>query len=253
MKMHVLSGGRLRMRASMYFPELPKEQTAEFPCSCFLVRHAQGNVLFDTGCHPAVETDAAARWGKLARAFAPVHRPGDNVVGDLAKLKLRPDDVDVVINSHLHMDHCGCNEFFKQATFFVHAKELEAAADPQSEGKGYFRADWDHPMPVQAIDAALDLFDDNRIVLLPLPGHTPGSIGAKIELDRSGCFILASDAAPVRQNFERDYSPKNSWDASLFCRSLAELRRLEQGGAAILFGHDAAQWNTLKKGAVAYD
>jgi hypothetical protein len=153
MKMHVLSGGRLRMRASIYFPEVPKEQTAEFPCSCFLIRHPQGNVLFDTGCHPAVETDAVARWGTLARAFAPVHQPGENVVGDLAKLTLRPDDIDVVINSHLHMDHCGCNEFFKKATFFIHAKELEVAADPQFEGKGYFRADWDHPMPIKTIDA----------------------------------------------------------------------------------------------------
>jgi N-acyl homoserine lactone hydrolase len=210
--------------------------------------HPQGNVLFDTGCHPAVETDAAARWGTLARAFVPVHQPGENVVGDLAKLKQRPDDVDVVINSHLHMDHCGCNGFFKKATFFVHAKELEVAADPQSEGKGYFRADWDHPMPIQAIDAAWDLFDDNRIVLLPLPGHTAGSIGAKVELDRSGCFILAADTAPVRQTLERDYSPTNSRDASLFCRSLAELRRFEKQGGTVLFGHDEAQWGYSEKG-----
>ena len=253
MKMHVLSGGRLRMRASMYFPEVPREQTAEFPCSCFLIRHPQGNVLFDTGCHPAVETDATARWGNLARAIAPVHRPGDNVVGNLANLKLRPDDIDVVVNSHLHMDHCGCNAFFTKATFVVHAQELAVAADPQSEGKGYFRADWDLPMTVEAIDATRDLFDDNRIVLLPLPGHTVGSLGAKVELDRSGCFILAADAAAVRQNLERDYAPKNSWDASRFCGSLAELRRLEKQGGTIIFGHDDAQWQALNKGAAAYD
>ena len=253
MRMHVLSGGRLRMRAAMYFPELPKEQTAEFPCSCFLIRHPQGNVLFDTGCHPIVETDAATRWGGLARAFVPMHRPGDNVVGGLAALNLRPDDIDVVINSHLHMDHCGCNEFFKKATFFAHARELATAADPSSEGKGYFRADWDHAMPVKPVDGAHDIFDDDRIVLLPLPGHTPGSLGAKIELDRSGCIVLAADAAAVRENLERDYAPKNSWDAVLFCRSLAELRRLAKQGAAIIFGHDDAQWRTLKKAGDAYE
>jgi glyoxylase-like metal-dependent hydrolase (beta-lactamase superfamily II) len=101
--------------------------------------------------------------------------------------------------------------------------------------------------------AARDVFDDNRIVLLPLPGHTAGSIGAKLEFDRSGCFILAADAVPVRQTLERDYSPKNSRDAALFCRSLAELRRLEKQGSTILFGHDAEQWNILRKGAFAYD
>jgi glyoxylase-like metal-dependent hydrolase (beta-lactamase superfamily II) len=253
MRMHVLSGGRLRLRASMYFPELPREQTAEFPCSCFLIRHRQGNVLFDTGCHPSVETDATARWGGLARAFVPTHRPGENVLGGLAALGLRPDDIDVVVNSHLHMDHCGCNEFFKRATFFVHGKELDFVVDPSSEGRGYFRTDWDHPMPVKRVEAAVDIFDDDRIVLLPLPGHTPGSLGAKVELGRTGCVILAADAAAVRENLERDYSPKNSWDASLFCRSLGELRRLAQQGAAIFFGHDDAQWQTLKKGGDAYE
>jgi glyoxylase-like metal-dependent hydrolase (beta-lactamase superfamily II) len=251
--MHVLSGGRLRMRASVYFPDLPKEQTAEIPCPCFLVRHKQGNVLFDTGCHPAVELDAHGRWGTLANAFVPVQQRGENVLGGLAKLGLTPGDIDVVVNSHLHMDHCGCNAFFERATFFIHAGELEVAADPASEGKGYFRADWDHPMPIQTVTEAKDIFDDNRIVLLPLPGHTRGSIGAKVELDRSGGFILAADAAPVRQTLEGDYSPANSWDAHRFCKSLAELRRLENTGCTILFGHDDHQWNSLRKGGDAYD
>jgi len=241
------------MRASTYFPELPKEQTAEFPCPCFLIRHPQGNVLFDTGCHPSVETDAVARWGDLARRYVPIHPSGENVIVGLAELKLQPYDIDIVVNSHLHMDHCGCNEFFTRATFFVHAKELEFAADPVSDGRGYFRADWNHPMPIEAIRSARDLFDDNRIVLLPLPGHTPGSMGAKVELDRSGCFVLAGDAASVRLNLECDYSPENSWDRSLFCTSLAELRRLQKQKATILFGHDDAQWNTLRKGSNGYD
>jgi N-acyl homoserine lactone hydrolase len=251
--MHVLSGGHLRMRASTYFPELPEEHTAEFPCPCFLIRHPQGNVLFDTGCHPSVETDAVARWGRLAHRYVPIHAIGENVVGGLSELNLQPDDIDVVVNSHLHMDHCGCNEFFKNATFFVHANELEFAADPVSEGKGYFRADWNHPMPIEAIEGARDLFDDNRIVLLPLPGHTPGSMGVRVELDRDGCFVLAGDAAAVRQNLDHDYSPKNSWDRSLFCASLEELRRLQKQKATILFGHDDAQWSMLKKGRDGYD
>jgi glyoxylase-like metal-dependent hydrolase (beta-lactamase superfamily II) len=253
MKLHVLSGGRLRMRRSMYFPEAPREETAEFPVSCFLIRHRQATVLFDTGCHPAVETDAEGRWGGVARAVAPIHRPGDNLIGALAALDLAPDDIDVVINSHLHMDHCGCNEFFTRASFVVHARELAFAADPANAGRGYFRADWDYPMRVEAVDGARDLFDDNRIVLVPLPGHTPGSMGARLELARTGAVMLAADAAAVRQNLEQDFSPRNSWDAAGFCASLAELRRIEAGGATLLFGHDDAQWRTLKKGADAYD
>jgi glyoxylase-like metal-dependent hydrolase (beta-lactamase superfamily II) len=251
--MHVLSGGRLRMRVNTYFPELMKEQTAEFPCSCFLIRHKQGNILFDTGCHPAVETDAAARWGEEARKFVPVHRVGDNVLGGLAKLKLGPADIDVVINSHLHMDHCGCNEFFRKAVFLIHADEIAAASAASGERRGYFRADWDHPMSIEAVRGEQDLFDDGRVVLLPLPGHTAGTIGARIELDRSGSFVLAADAAPVRQCFVQGYSPSNSWNPARSCASLTELQRLEQQGSTILFGHDEDQWLTLNKTIQAYD
>jgi glyoxylase-like metal-dependent hydrolase (beta-lactamase superfamily II) len=151
------------------------------------------------------------------------------------------------------MDHCGCNQFFKKATFVAHATEWATAADPSSEGKGYFRDDWDHPMRRDAIDGAKDLFDDDAIVLLPLPGHTPGSIGAKLELPRTGCVVLAADAAAVRANMTSEFSPKNSWNADQFRRSLGELQRLDQQRAMLLFGHDADQWATLKKGADAYD
>ena len=72
MKMHLLSGGRLRMRRGIYYPGAAKEETMEMPVSCTLLKHPQGLVLFDTGCHPSVINDAEARWGSLARFMTPV-------------------------------------------------------------------------------------------------------------------------------------------------------------------------------------
>jgi hypothetical protein len=51
MEMHMLSGGRLRTRRSAYIPGAAESDTIERRCSA-LLRHAQGNVLFDTGCDP---------------------------------------------------------------------------------------------------------------------------------------------------------------------------------------------------------
>jgi hypothetical protein len=62
MKMHVLSGGRLRLKRSIYFPDADRAETMDAPVSAFLIRHRQGNVLFDSGRHPSVVDDAAARW-----------------------------------------------------------------------------------------------------------------------------------------------------------------------------------------------
>ena len=253
MKMHALSGGRLEMKKRMFYPDAEPDLRVELPVSCFLLRHPQGNVLFDTGCHPSVENDAEARWGGLVKFMTPVLRPGENVIDELSALDLGPQDIDLVINSHLHCDHCGCNEFFNKATFIIHANELEVVRDPESEGKGYFRADWDHPMPVDAIAGEKDLFGDERVVALPLPGHTQGLIGALVNLDRSGTFLLAADAVSVRQNLDTGYAPKNTWNPDLFHNSMDEIRRIEAGGATVLCGHDAAEWAQVKKGADAYD
>lgn len=247
MKMHVLPGGRVRMRRSIFYPGAARDEQIELPVGCFLLRYAQGNVLFDTGCHPQTATDAAGRWGGLAKIMVPMHGPEDNPVAGLGRLGLSPDDVDLVVCSHLHPDHCGCNQFFRRATLLCHRAELEAARAPDADAMGYMPADWDQPMKVDAVDGERDVFGDGRLVLLPLPCHTPGMLAALVALDRSGRFLLASDTVSVRASLDGDYAPRNTWNAEALLRSLAEVRRIEAAGATVVCGHDAAQWETLRK------
>jgi len=253
MKMHFLSGGRLRMRKNIFLPDADRSETIELPVSSALLRHGQANVLFDTGCHPSVPENAEARWGGLAKLMTPIMQPGEHVLSGLAALGLAPEDIDMVINSHLHPDHCGCNEFFRKATFLVHGEEMAAARAPGSEAMGYIAADWDVPMPVDEVAGQRDVFGDGRIVLLHLPGHTPGSIGALTQLERSGTFLLAGDTVSLRQTLDTGVVPRNTWNGEALLKSLAEIRRIEASGATIVCSHDAAQWETLRKGADAYD
>jgi N-acyl homoserine lactone hydrolase len=253
MKMHVLCGGRLRMRKSIFLPDAERSDTIELPVASFLLRGAQGNVLFDTGCHPSVANDAPARWGGLAKLMVPIMGPDDNVVAGLAALGLRADDIDVVVCSHLHPDHCGCNGFFKRATVMMHARELEAARAPGAAAAGYLAADWDHPAPIDLVTRERDLYGNGRIVLISLPGHTPGTMAALVALDRTGAVLLASDTVSLRATLDTGIVPKNTQDPDALVKSLAEVRRIEVGGAMIICGHDAGQWATLRKGADAYD
>lgn len=253
MKMHILSGGRLRMKKSIYYSDAARDDMLELPVSCILLRHAQGNVLFDTGCHPTIAENAEARWGGLAKYMTPVMPPGDHVLNGLKAVGLGPDDIDVVVCSHFHTDHCGCNEFFKKSTIIVHARELEAAQAPDAINKGYFSADWKNDIPLKIIEREHDIFGDGRITLIELPGHTPGTVGALVKFDRSGEFLLTSDAVSVRENLDRDEAPKNTWDIGLCLKSFAEVRRIEKAGATVICSHDEAQWKTLRKGIEAYD
>lgn len=250
MQMHLLSGGRLRMHRRTYEFGADREAMFELPVSCTLLRHAQGNVLFDTGCHPAVIDDAMGRWGALATRMQPIFAAEDGLLAQLGLVGLVADDIDLLVCSHLHTDHCGCNGFFNRATMLCHSAELAIARAEADQDSGYYAADWDHGM-TETIDGARDLFGDGGITLLPMPGHTPGMLIAHVVLGEQA-FVLASDAAPLQINLETRFAPRNSWDSDLTVTALDEISRLQSGGATILFGHDDAQWQQLRHGAHGY-
>jgi N-acyl homoserine lactone hydrolase len=251
MKMHALSGGRVRMRKAVYVPDADRGEMVELPVSCFLLRHPQGNVLFDTGCHPSVPDDPA-RWQGMEKFMTPIMPPGENVLTGLSAIGFSADDVDIVVCSHLHPDHCGCNAFFRRASILVHAREIEAARKPNAVPMGYLASEWDFGT-FDALSGERDVFGDGKIVLIELPGHTPGSIGALVQLEKSGTVLLAADTVSVRVSLDTGEHPRNVQDHDALEKSFAEIRRIEAGGATILCGHDAAQWDTLRKGAAFYD
>ena len=253
MKLNFLAAGRVRMRKSIYLPDADRSEMIDLPVSSALIRHKQGNVLFDTGCHPSAVDNAEARWGGMAKLMKPLMRTEETLLPSLACVGLAPDDIDVVVNSHLHPDHCGCNVFFKRATILAHAAEIEAASVEGAEAKGYLRAEWDLGRPMETVTGEKDLFGDGSVVLLLLPGHTPGSVGALVNLDRDGPFLLASDAVSLRQHLDTDIPPRNTVDKEAQLKTYEEVRRIEKSGATIICGHDDAQWHGLRKGAEGYE
>ncbi len=253
MRMHILTGGFLQMRRSVFYPDADRAEKMRLPVNCYLLRHPRGNVLFDTGCHPAVATEPEARWGGLAKFMTPVGRPEDNLVDQLAELGLTPDDIDLVINSHLHTDHCGCNRFFRRAEVRAHAQELEYARRPDALAQGIFSEDWAEGTSIRSFSESVDIFGDGRLILLPVPGHTPGMTAALVHLESGDRFVLASDCVPMSEHLLGEIIPRNTWNPELLTASLAELRRIQSQGYTVLCGHDPVQWDTLRTGALAYE
>ena len=64
MKLQFLSAGRLRLKKSVYIRGADRSETFEAPVISALIRHKQGNVLFDTGCHPSVVEHGEERWDR---------------------------------------------------------------------------------------------------------------------------------------------------------------------------------------------
>src|SRR4029453_17907094 len=125
---HALCGGMIELDRSSFFSDVAPGTRITIPVMCFLISHPRGHVLVDTGVHRQARTDPVGRMGER-RASLFGMRSAETAGGgsQLALTGLPPSDVRYVVNSHLHFDHCGGNEFFPSSTFLVQRAEMEAA------------------------------------------------------------------------------------------------------------------------------
>jgi N-acyl homoserine lactone hydrolase len=144
------------------------------PVYVHLLEHPDARVLVDTGLtelHPAV-ADMDPRIQPLT---------GQDV--DLA-------GIDIVVNTHLHFDHCGGNHLFAGKPIYVQRRELEDARTLEA----YTIPEWvDAPdVEYRPVDGELELLPGVRLV--PAPGHTDGSQIVVVEND-GGPTVIAGDTA----------------------------------------------------------
>lgn len=225
------------------------------PVTMFLVEHPQGLVLFDTGCHP----DAMSlRWDDGNRKRTPYTYAEENLLlWQLRQLGYAPDDVNYVVVSHLHEDHAGGLEFFKKSEIFVSDEELMQTLRLYAlhgEMGGYIYNDirawleaglrWS-TIPAEAEE--YPLLEGVKILNFG-PGHAFGMLGLQVELEKSGTILLVSDAVNMAVNYGPPIRyPGLAYDTRGYERTIKRIRRLQrQTGAAVFFGHDEEQLDSLR-------
>ena len=145
------------------------------PVYVHVIDHPDARVLVDTGMtqlHPAV--------ADMDPRLIPLSGQADF---DLAS-------IDIVINTHLHFDHCGGNHLFTGRPIYVQRRELDDARREDD----YTIREWVEAPGVQyvPVDGALELLPGLRLV--PAPGHTPGSQIVVAETG-AGPVVIAGDTA----------------------------------------------------------
>ncbi len=193
----------------------------------FLVHHPRGLVLFDTGMGEG--------WDILDQLVQPRRYA---IPPQLASLGINMSEIGLVINCHLHYDHCGNNRLFSKARFVVQAEEWEAANAP----KYTFREAFDFP------GAQIELLHGRTEILpglwvFPTPGHTPGHQSAVLETNR-GPVVLAGQAVYSLAEFTRPLSVEPSglstaWNQE-YRASAQAIRDLDP--VAVHFSHDRGFW-----------
>src|SRR4249919_4127794 len=148
---------------------------ARMPVYVHVIDHPGGRVLVDTGLtrlHPAV--------ADMDPRLIPLSTQADF---DLAS-------IDIVINTHLHFDHCGGNHLFTGRPIYVQRRELDDARSMED----YTIREWVEAPGVQyvPVDGALELLPGLRLV--PAPGHTRGMQVVVVETG-GGPVVVGGDVA----------------------------------------------------------
>jgi glyoxylase-like metal-dependent hydrolase (beta-lactamase superfamily II) len=177
---HVDPGGMFGLvPRALYDAQAPVDDSNLIPQSltCMLVRSEGRTVIIDTGLGPKLSEKEISNWG--------IDRPQAGLGANLRRLGVDPSDVDHVINTHLHWDHCGGNTqestdavtaTFPNATYWVQRLEWADASHPDARTRGtYFEANFGPIMRAGRLKLLHgDTAFDRHIRCVVTPGHTRG-------------------------------------------------------------------------------
>lgn len=175
--------------------------------SCYLIRHGDRLMIWDAGF--------PGEW--VGQPLSPERRSvlaPTSLVSELARLGLKPDQIDIVAVSHLHWDHIGQAASFPNAKLLIGKGDWEAliAPKPDSRLQPQRFAPWiDGGSPVEALTGDKDVFGDGSVMMIATPGHTSGHHSLLVRLHQFGPVMLSGDLySSSAQHGEKRVSKDNS-------------------------------------------
>jgi glyoxylase-like metal-dependent hydrolase (beta-lactamase superfamily II) len=249
MKLYPIGVGQVTLDKSSLTAGRGMGTRVKVPVCVYLIKHPKGNILCDTGMHKRIATDPVAQWGEAkVKLLTPDVKPDEDVVSQLDRLGLSPDDIRFVINTHLHLDHSGCNQHFPKSTFLVQKDELRTAFWPEIFQRGsYYRSDFDHPLKYEDLNGDYDVYGDGTVQIFRTPGHTQGHQSILVNLPQDGMFVITGDCCYLAENVDEVVPPGISWNAEEAVKSIRKVRHLrDMKNAFLLTGHDPGGWSKIK-------
>jgi glyoxylase-like metal-dependent hydrolase (beta-lactamase superfamily II) len=250
---------------TMWWLLTSRKWTDPRPINVYVVERPDGLVLFDTGQDRASVTSPhyfpSGFTGFLYRRLARFDIAADQTLtARLADIGYDIADVRTVVLSHLHQDHIGGLPELGHAEVVLDQRERNSVNEPRPEARGLLPAHIDlpglhwrpiTPQPTTDPDlapftAAYDLFGDASLVLLPTPGHTPGSLSMLLRQPGSTPLLMVGDVTYDALLMQDGHLPGLGERAQVHQSTRAiNMLRARHPDLAILPAHDPAAGTRL--------
>lgn len=193
------------------------------PVPVWLIEGGDKLILVDTGLGEIDEV--AAMQSRYGVDFLPQRQKGHDIKLGLKKLGVEPQDIDIVILTHLHFDHVGNNEFFTNAKFFLQREELPQGLVPPSFCMFYYP---EYSYKIKNIMDKLTLIDGDYqftegVRGLKIGGHTPGCMVVMVETSL-GTVCLTSDVMYNYKNLQHNWPMGSFWNLQELMRGYDRIR-----------------------------
>jgi glyoxylase-like metal-dependent hydrolase (beta-lactamase superfamily II) len=197
--------------------------------SCYLIRHGDDYMIWDTG-NPVGTAPTAPTAPKIS------------LTDLIAQVNLTPAQIKYVAISHYHGDHTGQASQFPQATLLIGKSDWDVITDPKPASlvNPAIFANWvSGGGKVEPVTGDRDVFSDGTVVMLNMPGHTPGHHSLLVRLKDMGNVLITGDLAHFRENYESDGVPTFNTDRAASLASLDRFKKLARNlNATVIIQHD---------------
>ena len=203
-----------------------KDLKLTFTYSCYLIKHGDEYMVWDTGFTPGTNPNA----------------PKVGIVDRLKELNVTPDQVKHVGISHFHADHTGQLVPFTNATLFIGKGDWDQVTSPTpmpGANAAGFKSWIDEKRKVEPLAGDKDVFGDGSVVVLRTPGHTPGHSSLLVKLKDMGPVFLTGDLVHFRENYESGGVPSFNFDRAATVASIERMKQIVGNvKATVVIQHD---------------